>query len=124
MESVLVEVIFGVPHLEEIVVLATSVRVVPVVTLPAAGLEWVHWLLDVPESVVWNSSEDLGFEGSAETLLVRIFQILDEIVLLVLVKDAKLLVENGVELFKFDWRPLTTELVNDGFAPGIFVLWI
>jgi len=52
----LVEVLLGVTHFEEVVVLPSSERIVSVGSLEASVLKW---FLDVPEGMVRNGSEHL-----------------------------------------------------------------
>lgn len=50
-----IEIFFGIAHLEEVAVLPASERVVPVLALEGS-IEL--WLLNVPESMVWDCLED------------------------------------------------------------------
>jgi hypothetical protein len=52
----LIEVLLGVTHFEEVVVLPASERIVSVGSLEARALKW---FLDVPEGMVRNGSEHL-----------------------------------------------------------------
>lgn len=114
-----VEVLFGIAHLEEVLVLSASERVVSIGTLAFSIL---LRLLDIPEDMVRNGLEDTLLAGGLQTVLVGILEILDEVVFLTLLEDSELLVEDGVELVDVELGPARLELVQDANTPSILVL--
>lgn len=117
----LVKVLFSIPHVEEVLELSASERVVPVVTFVSRGL---LRLLDIPENVVWNGVEDTLLAGSLQTVLIGILEILDVIILLTLLENGKFLINRGMELVKVSLSLANFKLSNDSITPSILILGI
>ena len=117
----LVKVLFSIPHVEEVLELSASERVVPVVTFVSRGL---LRLLDIPENVVWNGVEDTLLAGSLQTVLIGILEILDVIILLTLLENGELLIDRGMELVKVSLSLAHFQLSNDSHTPSILILGI
>lgn len=116
-----IKVLFSIPHLEEVLVLSTSERVVPVVTfVDSRPLR----LLDIPENMVGNGVEDTLLASGLEAVLIGILEILDVVIPLALLENSKLFVNSGVEVIDLSLALAPFQLCHHGHTPSILVFGI
>ena len=89
------DIAFEIAHLKEVLELFSSEWVVSI--LPHC-LRFLLWLLDIPENVVWKSSENLLLSSLRQTVSVGVLKVLYIVVLISLLENSKLLIENCGEV--------------------------
>ena len=115
-----IEVLLSVTHFEEVVVLAATVLIVPILTEEARLLQRP---LDVPEIVSWDGLEDSFLLRLAQRALVGLFEVLCHAVLF-LANNTQFFVENRVEIVNVERRFVVLKFSDQALSEGFLIFFI